>query len=84
MDAGQRVRQTSGMKMERGPVGGMEEQELRAIFERTYGPVKNRGMEALAQSRRTTARPGLDDAAYVHKDDVLIVTATTFFLPGKI
>ena len=73
MDAGQRVRQTSGMKMERGPVGGMEEQELRAIFERTYGPVKNRGMEALAQSRRTTARPGLDDAAYVHKDDVLIV-----------
>ena len=52
MDAGQRVRQTSGMKMERGPVGGMEEQELRAIFERTYGPVKNRGMEALAQSRR--------------------------------
>ena len=30
--------------------------ELRALFERTYGPVKNRGFEAFQQSRRLSAR----------------------------
>ena len=72
----------SGMLRSRGearaPVrpasGGIEgDRELLAIFERTYGPVKNRGMDALAQSRNVTARPGLDDLAYVQKDDVLVV-----------
>ena len=47
--------------------------ELLAIFERTYGPIKNRGMDALAQSRRITARPSIEDIGYVQKDDVLLV-----------
>ena len=72
----------SGMLRSRGEVrapvrpasGGIEgDRELLAIFERTYGPVKNRGMDALAQSRNVTDRPGLDDLAYVQKDDVLVV-----------
>ena len=29
--------------------------ELRALFERTYGPVKNRGFEAFQQSRKKAA-----------------------------
>ena len=72
----------SGMLRSRGadraPVrpatGGIDgDKELLAIFERTYGPIKNRGMDALTQSRNVTARPGLDDMTYVHKDDVLVV-----------
>lgn len=50
-----------------------QDKDLEAIFVRTYGPIKNRGMDALAQSRRTTARPTLDELSYVHKEDVLIV-----------
>lgn len=56
------------------PSGGvLNDRELEEIFVRTYGPIKNRGMDALSQSRRITQRPDLDDVAYVHKDDVLIV-----------
>ncbi len=49
------------------------DQELEEIFVRTYGPIKNRGMDALSQSRNTVVRPALDDIHYIHKDDVLIV-----------
>jgi predicted RNA-binding protein with PIN domain len=63
---------------ERAPVrpasGGLDEdKELLAIFERTYGSIKNRGMDALYQSRVTAARTSLDEVNYVHQDDVLIV-----------
>lgn len=63
---------------QRAPVrpasGGLAgDKELLAIFERTYGPIRNRGMDALGQSRKVAARTGLDDMTYVHKDDVLIV-----------
>ena len=57
----------------RSTSGALADRELEEIFVRTYGPIKNRGMDALAQSRRVTARPALDDLAYVQKDDVLVV-----------
>ena len=56
-----------------GSGAGLNDKELEEIFVRTYGPIKNRGMDALAQRRRTAERPSLDDVAYVHKDDVLVV-----------
>ena len=51
----------------------MGDKELEEIFVRTYGPIKNRGMDALSQSRNISVRPTLDDVHYIHKDDVLIV-----------
>ena len=49
------------------------DKELEAIFVRTYGPIKNRGMEALAQRRRTEAVLQDRTPAYVQKDDCLLV-----------
>ncbi len=58
----------------RGASGGIAgDKELEEIFVRTYGPVKNRGMDALAQSRRTVQRAEREEIAYVHRDDVLVV-----------
>ena len=51
----------------------LDDRDLEEIFVRTYGPIKNRGMDALSQSRNTAVRPNLDDVSYVQKDDVLIV-----------
>ena len=48
------------------------DRELEEIFVRTYGPIRNRGMDALAQRRRTAA-PQPVRASYVQKEDVLLV-----------
>ena len=52
------------------------DKELEEIFVRTYGPIKNRGMDALRQSRRTVPGPSLpnrEQPAYVQKGDWLLV-----------
>ena len=52
------------------------DRELEEIFVRTYGPIKNRGMDALRQSRRIAPGPSLpnrEQPAYVQKGDWLLV-----------
>ena len=48
------------------------DRELEEIFVRTYGPIHNRGMDALAQRRRTPP-PRQVQASDVQKEDVLLV-----------
>ena len=72
LDSGM-FRRGAGEHSGRTVSGAVNDRELEEIFVRTYGPIKNRGMDALAQSRRSVARPTLDDLAYIQKDDVLIV-----------
>ncbi len=73
LDSGMLRRSAKAEPAARSTSGALADRELEEIFVRTYGPIKNRGMDALAQSRRVTARPALDDLAYVQKDDVLVV-----------
>ena len=49
------------------------DKELEAIFVRTYGPIKNRGMEALYQRRRTETVLQDRTPSYVQRDDCLLV-----------
>lgn len=51
------------------------DKELEAIFVRTYGPIRNRGMEALGQSRNRPMFPvdGQPKLTFVQKDDCLVV-----------
>ena len=51
------------------------DKELEAIFVRTYGPIRNRGMDALGQSRNRRLFPvdGQTHLTYVQKDDCLVV-----------
>ena len=50
------------------------DKELEEIFVRTYGPIRNRGMEALGQSRKIQFPvDGQPKLTYVQKDDCLIV-----------
>ena len=51
------------------------DKELEAIFVRTYGPIRNRGMDALGQSRNRRPFPvdGQTHLTYVQKDDCLVV-----------
>ncbi len=50
-----------------------EEKELRALFERTYGPIKNRGFEAFQQSRKKSAVLDQLYVTRVREDDYLLV-----------
>ncbi len=50
-----------------------DEAEIRAIFERTYGPVKNRGFEAFKQSRKKSAVLEQLYVTRVREDDYLLV-----------
>lgn len=50
-----------------------DEAELRAIFERTYGPIKNRGFEAFQQSRKRNAIWEQLYATRVREEDYLLV-----------
>ncbi len=50
-----------------------EEAELRALFERTYGPVKDRGFEAFKQSRKKSAALEQLYVTRVREDDYLLV-----------
>ena len=47
--------------------------ELRALFERTYGPVKNRGFEAFQQSRKKAATLEQLYVTRIREDDYLLV-----------
>ena len=51
------------------------DKELEEIFVRTYGPIRNRGMEALGQSRNRKIFPvdGQPHLSYIQKDDCLVV-----------
>ncbi len=50
-----------------------EDKELLAIFERTYGPVKNRGMDALQSVRKLTLPNDPLPATRIRQDDYLLV-----------
>lgn len=47
--------------------------ELEEIFIRTYGPIKNRGMDAFRQSQKRTVAPAIDTMSRVKPDDYLLV-----------
>ncbi len=47
--------------------------ELEEIFVRTYGPIKNRGLDAFHQSQKRTAAPAIDTISRVKPDDYLLV-----------
>ena len=47
--------------------------ELRALFERTYGPVRNRGFEAFQQSRKKAATLEQLYVTRIREDDYLLV-----------
>lgn len=47
--------------------------ELEEIFVRTYGPIKNRGMDAFRQSQKRTLPPAVDSLSRVKPDDYLLV-----------
>lgn len=47
--------------------------ELEEIFVRTYGPIKNRGMDAFRQSQKRTMPPAVDSLSRVKPDDYLLV-----------
>lgn len=47
--------------------------ELEEIFVRTYGPIKNRGLDAFRQSLKRTPPPSVDNLSRVKPDDYLLV-----------
>lgn len=47
--------------------------ELEEIFVRTYGPIKNRGLDAFRQSLKRTPPPSVDQLSRVKPDDYLLV-----------
>lgn len=56
------------------PAMGREaERELQALFERTYGPVKNRGLEAFQQSRKPLVEADPLPLTRIRRDDYLLV-----------
>jgi len=50
-----------------------EEAQLRAIFERTYGPIKDRGFEAFRQSRKKSKLLEQFSTTRIREDDYLLV-----------
>ena len=50
-----------------------DDKELRALFERTYGPIKDRGFEAFQQSRRKAATLEQLYVTRIRADDYLLV-----------
>ncbi len=55
-------------------LGPENDKELEEIFIRTYGPIKNRGLEAFQQSRkRAAAELDAEYMSRIHKDDYLLV-----------
>ena len=53
--------------------GFENDSELRALFERTYGPVRNRGFEALQQSRKKAETLEQLYVTRIRQDDYLLV-----------
>lgn len=53
---------------------GFDDDELRAIFERTYGPIRNRGMEAFQSSQKVQQQAKEQfNSGWVSADDYLLV-----------
>lgn len=52
---------------------GLDDEELRSIFERTYGPIRNRGLEAVHSAQRAKAVVDPIGGAWVSVDDYLLV-----------
>ena len=50
-----------------------DDKELRALFERTYGPIKDRGFEAFQQSRKRAATLEQLYVTRIREDDYLLV-----------
>ena len=67
-EAPQRVSRASG-----GVGGFAGDKELEEIFVRTYGPIKNRGMDAFQQSRRRGPEIDAKVMSRVARDDYLLV-----------
>ena len=67
-EAPQRVSQSSG-----GVGGFAGDKELEEIFVRTYGPIKNRGMDAFQQSRKRGPEIDAKVMSRVARDDYLLV-----------
>lgn len=77
----------SGMRLEAEPesdtapmfrpgsstAGVADERELRALFERTYGPIKDRGFEAFQQSRKKAETMEQLYVTRIRADDYLLV-----------
>ena len=56
------------------PASGLDDdKELRALFERTYGPIKDRGFEAFQQSRKKAASLEQLYVTRIRQDDYLLV-----------
>nr|WP_297174130.1 TetM/TetW/TetO/TetS family tetracycline resistance ribosomal protection protein [uncultured Agathobaculum sp.] len=56
------------------PYAGLDDDEvLRALFERTYGPIKDRGFEAFQQSRKKAATLEQLYVTRIRPDDYLLV-----------
>ncbi|MGI6181111.1 MAG: NYN domain-containing protein [Agathobaculum sp.] len=56
------------------PLSGIEDdKELRALFERTYGPIKNRGFEAFRQSHKQNETLEQLYVTRIREDDYLLV-----------
>ena len=53
--------------------GTIDDDELRAIFERTYGPIKDRGMEAFRSSQKLKRATAQLSSGWVSTDDYLLV-----------
>ena len=80
VDAGIRLQeqdaeeQTSGGRGSAAVSSGIDDdKELRALFERTYGPIKDRGFEAFQQSRKRAATLEQLYVTRIREDDYLLV-----------
>ena len=51
----------------------IDDDELRAIFERTYGPIRNRGLEAFDSSKKIKRIEDTLNCNWVNADDYLLV-----------
>ncbi len=62
--------------------GFENDSELRALFERTYGPVRDRGFEALQQSRKKAETLEQLYVTRIRQDDYLLVDGYNIILRG--
>ncbi len=73
LKAGKSEPETQDVNSKKRPPVFDDEAEIKAIFERTYGPVKNRGYEAFRQSRKKSAVLEQLYVTRVREDDYLLV-----------
>ena len=80
VDAGIRLKEQDAEEQTMGGRGSAavssgidDDKELRALFERTYGPIKDRGFEAFQQSRKRAATLEQLYVTRIREDDYLLV-----------